>query len=58
MVGLKEFLSTCGAEMPTSNGPSLVGAHDEGGSEGVNRIIFDTASITDYERAIGAKSEW
>ena len=41
---------------PMSNGVSQETADDEGDSEGVNSISFDIASITDYERSIGAKS--
>ena len=35
--------------MPMSNGPSRVGADDEGGIEGANRIIFPFAPAWEFE---------
>ena len=57
--GLKEFLAACGIHDPSSATPLQDGVADEGadeGADGSRRVIFDVETISEHEKAAGAKS--
>ena len=59
-MGLKEFLAACGVHEPSPSSWSTGGCplvlHEDAG-EGPCRIIFDVETISQHEKAAGAKSE-
>ena len=57
MKGLREFLAACGVRGTSANTPSQDGVIAEGGAEGPRRVVFDLETISQHEKAAGAKSE-
>ena len=55
--GLREFLAACGVRGTSANTPSQDGVIAEGGAEGPRRVVFDLETISQHEKAAGAKSE-
>jgi hypothetical protein len=55
--GLREFLVACGVREPSCSTLSRDRVLHEGAGEGRRRIIFDLETISEHEKAAGAKSE-
>ena len=55
--GLQEFLAACGVRGTSCSTPLQNGVLHEGAGEGPRRIMFDLETISQHEKAAGAKSE-
>ena len=55
--GLREFFAACGIRGTSANTVAQDTIFAEGGVEGPHRVVFDLETISQHEKAAGAKSE-